>query len=193
MCLHAVYFYIFRVITIESKIYCTPSFNDKMSQEVYFIVVFVCLIALPACVVILVYSRITLTLNKNRTESGLSSCMTSERLREDMKVLRNISTIVVAFMICIIPINVYGFLFYFVWDWKMPCGMENFGFAALFILYLNACVNPCIYFTLNDKYQDGLLNILRVLRIVRNTAAVDRKLTKPVTAVELQTFLPNVI
>ena len=93
--------------------------------------------------------------------------MMSERLREDKKVVRMIIAILVAFIVCVMPINVYAILFYFVWDWKIPCGMENFGFSGFFILYSNASINPCIYFTLNDKYRQGLLNNLKAFSFVR--------------------------
>jgi len=97
--------------------------------------------------------------------------MMSERLREDKKVVRIIIAILVAFIVCVMPFNVYAILFYFVWDWKMPCGMENFAFSAFFILYSNASINPCIYFILNDKYRQGFLKILKAFPCVRKKAA----------------------
>ena len=127
------------------------------------------MIATPACVVTLLYSAIILNLKRSRHTRGKSSSryMMSERLREDKKVVRMIMAILVAFIVCVMPINVYAILFYFVWDWKIPCGMENFGFSGFFILYSNASINPCIYFTLNDKYRQGLLNNLKAFSFVR--------------------------
>ena len=55
MGLQAIYFYIFRIWTVDTKTYCTiswaPKFDQKKSQEAHFIVIFVCLIAIPTCVV----------------------------------------------------------------------------------------------------------------------------------------------
>ena len=171
--LQAIYFYIFSIVTDDNKTYCTvnwaPEFDQKKSQEAYFIVIFVFLIATPACVVTLLYSAIILNLRRSRHSRGKSSSryMMSERLREDKKVVRMIIAILVAFIVCVMPINVYAILYYFVWDWKIPCGMENFGFSAFFILYSNASINPCIYFTLNDKYRQGCLNNLKAFSLVR--------------------------
>ena len=177
MGLQAIYFYIFRIVTDDNKTYCAPYFDQKKSQEVYFIVISVCLIAIPACVVTLLYSAVILNLTRSRHTRGQgpSRYMMSERLREDKKVVRMIIAILVAFIVCVMPINIYAILFYFVWDWKIPCGMENFGFCAFFILYSNASINPCIYFTLNDKYRQGLLNILKALPFVREKAAKSRE------------------
>ena len=178
MVLQAIYFYIFRLVTVDNKSYCVvnwaPKFDQKESQEAHFIVVFVCLIALPACVVTLLYSAVVLNLKGSRHMRGeglpLRHTM-SKRLREDKKVVRMIIAILVAFIVCVMPINVYAILFYFVWDWKIPCGMENFGFSAFYFLYSNASINPCIYFTFNDKYRQGLVNILKGFPFVRKKAA----------------------
>ena len=111
------------------------------------------------------------TMCRHTRSEGPSRYLISERSREDMKVVIMIIAILVAFIVCVMPINVYTFLHYFVWDWKIPCGMENFGFSAFFILYSNASINPCIYFTLNDKYRQGLVNILKAFPFVRKKAA----------------------
>ena len=176
MGLQAVYFYIFRIVTIDNKTYCAiiwaPKFDQKKSQEAHFIVIFVCLIAIPACIVTLLYSAVILNLKRSghTRGQGRSRYMMSERSRENKKVVRMIIAILVAFIVCVMPINVYAILFYFVWDWKIPCGMENFGFSAFFILYSNASINPCIYFTLNDKYRQGLLTTLKGFPFVRKKA-----------------------
>ena len=173
MGLQAVYFYIFRIVTVDKKTYCAiswaPKFDQKKSQETHFIVIFMCLIAIPACLVTFLYSAVILNLKRSRHTRGQGPLryMMSERLREDKKVVRMIIAILVAFIVCVMPINVYGILFYFVWDWKLPCGMENFGFSVFFILYSNASINPCIYFTLNDKYRQGFLTTLKGFPFVR--------------------------
>ena len=176
MGLQAIYFYILRIVMDDNKTYCAinwaPKFDKKKSQEAHFIVIFICLIAIPGCVVTLLYFAVILNLKRSRDTrgEGPSRYMMSERSREDKKVVRMIIAILMAFILCVMPINVYAILFYFVWDWKIPCGMENFGFCAFFILYSNASINPCIYFTLNDKYRQGLLNILKALPFVRKKA-----------------------
>ena len=171
MSLHSVYFYIFQIVTDDTKTYCQPSwapkFDEKKSQEAYFVMQFVCLIAIPTCAVSFLYCIIILNLKKSPTNVRCKgpSCMASRRSKENAKVVKIIIVILITFMVCVFPINVYGILFYFVWDWSMPCGMENFGFAAFFILYSNASINPCIYFLLNDKYREGLLDVLKVSRL----------------------------
>ena len=186
MGLHVVYFYIFRLETNDSETYCTfswaPKFDNRKSQEIYFLILLVCLIAIPTCVVIILYSAIILNLKRSRIASkGPSSCLTSRRLREDTKVVRIIMAILIALVVCVVPLNVCGILFYYVWDWKMPCGIENVVFAAHFILYSNASVNPCIYFILHDRYRRGLRDIMSVLHVGKIRAILEENRTKRAT------------
>ena len=189
MGLHAVYFYTFRVITIHDKSQCklswAPKFDQKDAQEIYYAILLVLLIAIPTCVLTSLYSVIILNLKRGiKRCKSLSNFVTSQRLKEDTKVVRNILAILIAFMVCIIPINVFAILLYFVWDWKLPCGMEGFVFAVYFILYLNASVNPCIYFTFNEKYRQTLLNILKALiRRSKPKAVVEKQSTESTTLV----------
>ena len=184
MGLHAVYFYTFRVITYDKKSYCTPSwapkYDPKNTQEIYYVILLVCLIAIPACILTSLYSVIIFNLKRSRitTCRGPSNSMTSRRLQEDMKVARNIIAILIAFTVCITPINVFAIMFYFVWDFKIPCGMEGFGFAAHLILYLSALVNPCIYYIFNDKYRQGILNIFHKVSLIDRTATKRDKTSK---------------
>ncbi|XP_078370453.1 QRFP-like peptide receptor [Oculina patagonica] len=181
MGLHAVHFYIFRIQTVDAKTYCTiswaPKFDESQSQKTYYLIVLVFLIAIPTCVVTTLYSVIILNLKRSKParRNGPSSCITSQRLREDMKVVRIIIAILITFLVCIIPINVYSLIFYFGWSpGKLPCGNENVGFAVHFILYSNASVNPIIYFTLNEKYRKGLRDILKASHIKKKDAVKGR-------------------
>ena len=78
-------------MTVDNKTYCeinwTPKFDQKKSQEAHFIVISVCLITIPACVVTLLYSAVILNLKRSRHTrgEGPSRYTMSERSREDKK------------------------------------------------------------------------------------------------------------
>ena len=46
------------------------------------------------------------------------------------------------------------------WEKNISCRMHQISFAAKFILYSDASLNPFVYFLLNDRYRQGLRNIL---------------------------------
>ena len=193
MGLYAVYFYIFRIVTEDKKTYCTlswaPKFDDKTSQEIYYVILLVFLIAIPTCVVTILYTAIILNLKRSRitTVDFPSNSATSRRLKENTKVVRIIIAILIAFLVCIIPVNVFAIFLFFVWSpGDVPCGIENIGFAVHFILYSNASLNPLIYFTLHDKYRKRLLNILKVFHNVRRPSSerMEKRSTELVLLVE---------
>ena len=165
MVLHSFYFYTFK-ITLEDgkKMYCSPKwapkFDEQSSAETQYVVLLVVFIVVPLCVVTFLYSVIMVNLKRGMARcKALPRSITARRLQEDAKVVKHVIAILIVFITCITPINVYAILFYFTWKVKIPCNAENFGFAAYFIFYSNASLNPCIYFIFNDKFRQGLFHI----------------------------------
>ncbi|KAJ7373170.1 hypothetical protein OS493_014318 [Desmophyllum pertusum] len=168
MGVHATYFYTVRLVVQDNKSYYTfswaPKFEDRKTQEHYFIFVSIFLIWLPLCVILTLYARIVLELKKrNLTGSGASE-MRRQRQREDMAIVKKILAIVFLFVLCITPITIMALLFYFMWDWALPCGMDKLMIAAKYIFYSNASLNPCVYFILNKKYRQGLKDLAKCSR-----------------------------
>ena len=163
MSLHAPYFYTARLFSRHNKTICdfswAPNFADHQRiQERYMMALFIIIVILPLCVITFLYSRIIFSLRKGiaTRRRRLSSSCTNQRHKENAKVFKNIFAIWVAFVVCVIPALIYGILFYFVWKWKMPCNMEQLGFAVHFVLYSNAAVTPVVIFVFNDKYRQRL-------------------------------------
>ncbi|XP_078378558.1 neuropeptide FF receptor 1-like [Oculina patagonica] len=158
---HGTYFYTVRLVMQDNKTYCTfswaPKFAERQSQERYFIFISVFLILLPLCVIFTLYLRIALELKRRpRTDSRARR----QRQREDTAIMKRIICIVFLFVLCITPITIAALLLYFVWDWNIPCGMDHLFTVSKFVFYSNASLNPCVYFTLNDKYRKALKDLL---------------------------------
>ena len=162
--LHGVYFYTVRLMVQDNKTYCSfiwvSKFDERQTQENYFIFVSVFLILLPLCVIFSLYALIVLELKRQRAGSS-ASVLSNQRRREDGVVMKKILCIVFLFILCITPVTIAALLFYFVWDWNIPCGMDKFFQTAKFMFYSNASLNPCVYFALNNKYRKGLKYLFR--------------------------------
>ena len=163
--MHGVYFYIVRLMVEDNKTYCTfswaPKLEERQTQENYFIFISVFLILLPLCVIFSLYALIVLELKKRQRAGRSASVLSNQRRREDGAVMKKILCIVFLFILCITPITIAGLLFYFVWDWHIPCGMDKLFQAAKFIFYSNTALNPCLYFALTAKYRKGLKDLFR--------------------------------
>ena len=166
MGLHATYFYTVRLISQNNTTYCVfswePAFHPQKAQELYMIVIFIIVILLPFSVITVLYSRIIWSLRKE----GLArpSSFSRRRHKENVKVFKYICAIMIAFAFCILPINIYAILYFFVWKWKMPCRMEQLGFAVHFALFSNAAITPVINLVFNNKHRKGLKDILITLK-----------------------------
>ena len=191
MVLHSFYFYTFKITLEDDKtIYCLPSwapkFDERSSAETEYVILLVVLIVVPLCVVTALYSVIIVNLKRGMARcKALPRSITARRLKEDAKVVNNVIAIIIVFITCIVPLNVYAILFFFTWKWKIPCNAENFGFAAHFIFYSNASLNPYIYFIFNDKFRQGLLHIFQALVPCKGNK---KKLTQSVKLVRFKTF-----
>ena len=162
---HGVYFYTVRLIVQDNKTYCIFSwaskFEERQTQENYFIFISVFFILLPLCVIFSLYAVIVIELKKRQRTGSSTSVLSNQRRREDGAVMKKILCIVLLFIFSMTPITIAALLFYFVWDWIIPCGMDKLFQAAKFIFYSNAALNPCLYFALTDKYRKGLKDLFR--------------------------------
>ena len=169
--LHAPYFYMFRQRRFNNTSICffswEPAFDHKQAQRIYFTFISLILIAIPLTVVTVLYSLIFRAIRGQKIFWRAVSSFTFRlrRRKENTVVVKKILAIIILFVICILPTDVLGFLYLFAWEKNIPCGMYQIGFAAKFILYSNASLNPCVYFLLNDKYRQGLRNILKCQEI----------------------------
>lgn len=169
--LHSTYFYTVRLVVQDNKSYCTfswaPKFEDRKTQERYFIIISITLIFLPLCVILMLYTRIILELKKRNSINGGVSELRRQRQREDIAIVKKILAIVFLFIVCITPVTIIVLLFYFEWDWTFPCGIDKLTVAAKYIFYSNASLNPCVYFILNNKYRQGLKDLTKCLHSAR--------------------------
>ena len=167
MGLHGIYFYVARHQRVNGVSICSfsfePAFDNLRSLRINFIILSVFLIAIPLSVIAVLYSLILRDLKRKKPFwQKSSSLLEKTRRKEDTKIVWNVLAIITLFVICILPIDIVGFLFFFVWYEKIPCGMDQLSFAAKFIFYSNASLNPYIYFLLNDRYRQGLRNIFNL-------------------------------
>ena len=165
MLIHGWYFYTARLVEKANKWYCifswAPEFDDRPTQERYYISISVLLVFLPLCVILILYVRIVIELKKRKlTENGAPD-LRRLRQREDMAIMKRIAIIVFLFVLCITPITVSVFLYYFVWDWHLTCGMNKLFSVSMFIFHSNAALNPLVYITLNENYRQGLKHLAK--------------------------------
>ena len=160
MALHGIYFYTVHHEQVKGVSFCF--FDNPRVVKINFIVISVILIVIPLIIITALYSLIFRALKRQKPFwKGFASSFMKRRQKENTKIIWKILAIIVLFVICILPIDIIGFLFFFAWHKKIPCGMDHLSFAAKFIFYSNASLNPYVYFLLNERYRRSLRNILK--------------------------------
>ena len=166
MCIHAPYFYTVRLTMQDNKWYCTftwaPKFHPHRTQERYFVFISVFLIFLPLSVILTLYALILMELKKRNLHES-SGTLARQRKREDAAIVKKILIIVLLFVLCITPVTVSSLVYYFAWNWRLPCGMGKLFSATKFIFYSNAPLNPCVYISLSERYRQGLKELINGL------------------------------
>ena len=147
MVLHGIYFYTVRHVQVKGINFCF--FDNPRAVKINFIMMLVVLVAIPLIIITIVYSLIFKALKRQKTFcKGCSSLLMKRWQKENTTIMWKILAIILLFVICILPIDIIGFLFFFAWHKEIPCGMDHLSFAAKFIFYSNASLNPCVYFLL---------------------------------------------
>ena len=71
--------------------------------------------------------------------------------------------ILTAYAFCIAPHSVYVFIRTFMWHWRAPpiCAFKTvIPFVSRFMVFSWSAINPCICFTFNKNYRNGLKGII---------------------------------
>ena len=92
-----------------------------------------------------------------------SRTLRRQRQREDAAIVKKILIIVFLFVFCITPVTVSALVYYFAWNWHLPCGMGKLFSVTRLIFYSNASLNPCVYISLSERYRQGLKDLINCL------------------------------
>lgn len=166
---HAPYFYTFRLFSDnDNTTYCrsswAPAFDHVETHKRFFTATFIIFLLVPICLLAIVYVTIAWKLKTNikNTERRLS-CVQRHRAREVRGTIRMSVAIIMAFVLCMIPLLVYLFTLVFLWNWNAQpiCAFHDvIPFISLFMLNAWSAVNPCICLTCIKIYRSSLGRIL---------------------------------
>ena len=160
---HAPYFYTFKLIPDGNSYKCLKRWganHDKIHSR-YVTAVFITFYLVPIFVLVVLYCTIAWSL-KRRHKRRKSMC-TSYRSGSHQVSIRLSVAILTAYAFCIGPHSVYVFIRTFMWHWRVPpiCAFKTvIPFVSRFMAFSWSAINPCICFTFNKNYQNGLKGII---------------------------------
>ena len=148
----------------DGKLYCNLLLDVTFGEgvkRVYYHFNMIAIFSVPLLMIVIFYTAIIVTL-KRRKAPGLTpenSSNNSEGFRRrevvKKKVLRLVSVVVVAFVLC-------WFLYYvrlsmFAYGHNLPC---DWLYVRLVLAHLNSALNPCLYAIFSENYRRGFKKIL---------------------------------
>ena len=165
---HAPYFYTFRLFSNGSEYYCEydwgPAFDHDETSNIYVTATFLAIIAVPSCILIIVYGVIAITLKRSHSQrKEMSVSSRSRAYQKNMQIIGLSVAIVTAFIFCMVPSLVFMFCTIFLWNWEDPpiCAFQTvIPFVAAFLVHSWSAVNPCICFIFSKNYRRSLKEIL---------------------------------
>ena len=117
MGLHGPYLYIFQYRRINNSSICfdswEPAFDHKQAQRIYFTFISVILIAIPLTITTVLYLLIFRAIRRRKIFWQTVSSFRLQRQKENTAVVKKILAIMILLIICIIPIDILGFVFLF--------------------------------------------------------------------------------
>ena len=155
---------VFKLVEYPGGQACAPPWNEVFGQSFSFtnfmlalnVVFFYTPLVLIAALYIIIYFKL-----KAQTIPGEQSVNARQQcVRRDQNVLKMAIAIVLGFVVCWLPYNIYCILIFFVSD-ILSCSFQYYCFVAVIMSFTNCSINPCICFIFSKHYPQYLRNLLR--------------------------------
>lgn len=157
------FFYKRRIAYKDTTRYCIstwePAFNNVEAIKVQFPITLTFLSIIPLVLLIGLYSAIIIVLQRQNNKLSLAPSAQQRREKRFRRVTFMLIAVVVVFICSWIPVSVYWFLLAYWWK-TITCQTARFIFAANFLSYTYAAINPIIYYIFMEDYRNGFRELL---------------------------------
>ena len=160
------------------------------STSLSFLWIFLVLVCLSVAVVTLFYSRVAIFLHRQKNSLHLASEVVKKRAKRNRKIIAMLMIIVILFYVAWTPYCFTMFLI-FVFHVFLPCFYV--WFTSFFLIMMYPVINPIVYFVFNEKYRQGLKQILCCLWLcMKGTASNGRQENQVQTVGQVNQAVDNV-
>ena len=139
------------------------AFEDPASHRRYLLSVIVVFFYIPIAILAVLYSIILIKLKSKKTPGEQTFNAEQQRARRNRNVLKMAIAIVLAFVLCWVPLSIVKF---FSGD-GFSCRISVYWSIALFTARINSAINPCICFIFSENYRRGLKRLLKCTTTVQ--------------------------
>lgn len=158
--------YVFKLIKHNNHNLCLPFWSTFQDQTAFISASIMILFLIPMIIITLVYSFLIYKVSRGSktVNNMLNNQQVESRRRRNRQIFYISVAIVAAFIIFWGPFFSFLSVVSFIWKWKPHLEQKTLDtvlFVVVFLGYLNAGVNPCIYFLFLKNYRQGLKRLFK--------------------------------
>lgn len=161
--LHSPNLYSYRLSHFDGLTFCRRNWaplDNVYSQKIYYGVIFVTVLCIPVLLMTILYTWLVVSLLARKSTSEQPITQRRRRRKEDIRVLRKVVILLIAFLLCLTPVTVFALLAYYSWDTRTPCDMWTHAFVVHIIFLSNCAINPCLCIFLSESYRNCIKKVL---------------------------------
>ena len=159
------YLFAFKLVEYPERQACekrwNEAFGESLSEAHYFLASHVVFFHISVALLTILYSIILVKVKSQKTPGEQSVNADEQRAKKNRNMLKMAIAIVLAFMLCWLPISIIKLLYFFAWDSRWPCDAYLYFVTAWFVARSNCAINPCICFIFSTNYRQGLKKLLK--------------------------------
>ncbi|CAH1794995.1 unnamed protein product [Owenia fusiformis] len=165
---------------------------DQPQRRIYYTCFVVLMYFIPVIVMIVAYTIIVYALNKKKPGEQTRRLITQHETARK-KVVRLLLSVLLAFIICWTPQQV--FLLYDVYRpaTKLPQWVFRVKYWALALAYFNSSLNPIIYAGLNSNFRKGFIEAIRCRLVAKNVKVAPLDTIQGQSQTQTQTTRHNAV
>ena len=169
------YLFTHKLVYGDKELWCKHDWQEMFGTweelwKVDRLIFFVLFVAIPFVLLVSFYSAIIFCLYRQEKRFGhLAFQAQRTTARENKRITVMLILVVILFFIGWTPYYLYTFKHYFLPNTsKWSCVfLKNLTFTAIYLNYVNAGLNPLIYYTFNDTYRKGFRELVKHLCICK--------------------------
>ena len=145
---------------LRCRMHWNEAFGESFSFKNYFLSILVVFIFIPFLLIATLYVIIFLKLKSQKNPGEQSTNAEKKHRQRERNVLNMAIANVSGFAVCWLPRVIQYLISFFASDITMSCGFQYFSSVAFLMVNTNCAINPCICFSFNKNYREGLKALL---------------------------------
>jgi G protein-coupled receptor 103 len=130
----------------------SPAFENHKASLIYSVMLFVIVYCVPFLAITIMYTIICRRLWKRKILNNRHKRQYQKAIESRKKVVKMLITVVIAFVVCWLPVQVTTFIWETNEDITIPSSVY---FVCMFLMRAHACTSPFVYAIFSENYRWG--------------------------------------